>query len=162
MCDTPIDCNNLPVYDCNNLPMCRGRCKIKCIDKTSSQYLKQRIINNTVRINSSLYTMNLAALTAYQKPLNNAQTNWNQMSDQYVPSYKVYNGRRSKLMPGLSPGGIGVDVKHNSYDRYLNRLKGKGPLKQGPKNNSSNYGGNGVISSCYCTTDYLANLTLHV
>jgi hypothetical protein len=31
-----------------------------------------------------------------------------------------------------TPGGIGCDIKHNSYDRYLNRLKGKGPLRRGP------------------------------
>jgi hypothetical protein len=34
--------------------------------------------------------------------------------------------------PGCqTPGGIGCDIKHNSYDRYLNRLKGKGPLRRG-------------------------------
>jgi hypothetical protein len=34
--------------------------------------------------------------------------------------------------PGCqTPGGVGVDIKHNSYDRYLNRLKGKGPLRRG-------------------------------
>jgi len=155
MCDNkPIDCNNLTVYDCSKLPMCRGRCRIHCIDKTASQYQNQRIINNTVRVQSSLYTMNLAALTAYQY---NTRVNWNQMSDQPYPSFKSNNGsRRGKLLPGSSPGGIGVDVKHNSYDRYLNRLKGKGPLKQGFKNNSGNYGGNGIINSCYCSTYYLA------
>jgi hypothetical protein len=30
-----------------------------------------------------------------------------------------------------TPGGKGCDIKHNSYDRYLNRLKGKGPLRRG-------------------------------
>ena len=24
----------------------------------------------------------------------------------------------------MTPGGVGVDVKHNSYQRYLNRKKG--------------------------------------
>lgn len=34
--------------------------------------------------------------------------------------------------PGaLSPGGIGVDIKHNSYNRYLNRIKGQGPSRRG-------------------------------
>jgi hypothetical protein len=32
----------------------------------------------------------------------------------------------------MSPGGSGVDIKHNSYDRYLNRLKGKKPIRRGP------------------------------
>jgi hypothetical protein len=31
----------------------------------------------------------------------------------------------------MNPGGVGVDIKHNSYHRYLNRLKGKGPLRRG-------------------------------
>jgi hypothetical protein len=31
----------------------------------------------------------------------------------------------------MSPGGVGVDIKHNSYDRFLNRLKGKAPLRRG-------------------------------
>jgi hypothetical protein len=35
------------------------------------------------------------------------------------------------LRPGaLSPGGKGLDIKHNSYARYLARIKGKGPLRQ--------------------------------
>ena len=35
--------------------------------------------------------------------------------------------------PGaMSPGGSGVDIKHNSYDRYLNRIKGKKPLRRDP------------------------------
>jgi hypothetical protein len=34
--------------------------------------------------------------------------------------------------PGAqSPGGVGCDIKHNSYDRYLNRIKGKAPLRRG-------------------------------
>jgi hypothetical protein len=38
----------------------------------------------------------------------------------------------TRLRPGaLSPGGLGVDIKHNSYDRYLNRIKGRGPLRRG-------------------------------
>ena len=38
---------------------------------------------------------------------------------------------RTRLRPGaLSPGGTGVDIKHNSYHRYLARLKGKGPVLQ--------------------------------
>jgi hypothetical protein len=36
------------------------------------------------------------------------------------------------LRPGaLSPGGSGVDIKHNSYERYLNRLKGRAPVRRG-------------------------------
>ena len=68
------------------------------------------------------------------------------MSDRPVPSvqratiptgfYHSLNGRHTSYTssrPGCqTPGGVGCDIKHNSYDRYLNRLKGKGPLRRGP------------------------------
>jgi hypothetical protein len=115
-------------------------------DTPANQYQRQKIIQNTVRVASSLYTMNLGALNAYTKPTP-ATYNvcWNQMSDRPVPSVqKTYvptgtnnslNNRHSSVTsskPGSqSPGGIGCDIKHNSYDRYLNRLKGKAPLRRG-------------------------------
>jgi hypothetical protein len=61
------------------------------------------------------------------------------MSDRAIPSQQLVvtprtgSTRRSitALRPGsLSPGGVGVDIKHNSYDRYLAKLKGKGPLRR--------------------------------
>jgi hypothetical protein len=125
----------------------------------ANQYQIQKLIQNTVRVYSSLYTMNLAALNAYEVPDTNYQVvdiagtnyltspgvNWNQMSDRRQPhkqfatasgsTYGASSTRRTvtRLQPGaLSPGGHGVDIKHNSYDRYLNRLKGKGPVRRGP------------------------------
>ena len=125
----------------------------------ASQYQRQKIIQNTVRVYASLYTMNLGALSAYQRPLPKYQTveqagtpylvapgvYWNQMSDRRSPSIqkvKTASGStyhssstRNTIVrdrPGaMSPGGIGVDIKHNSYDRYLNRLKGKAPIRRG-------------------------------
>ena len=112
----------------------------------ADQYQKLKLIQNTVRVYSSLYTSNLGSLTAYKKPTA-ATYNvcWNQMSDRPVPSVQrasiptgfnnSLNGRHSSVTsskPGSqTPGGVGCDIKHNSYDRYLNRLKGKGPLKRG-------------------------------
>lgn len=126
----------------------------------ATQYQQQKIIQNTVRVKSSLYTMNLGALNVYQRPRttfslvdNSGSTyvvppsvNWNQMSDRKDPhvqtvvtgsgsTYGASSTKRTitRLRPGaLSPGGSGVDIKHNSYDRYLNRLKGKGPVRRGP------------------------------
>ena len=67
---------------------------------------------------ASLYTMNLGALTSSNNSSNDIC--WNQMSDRIAPSvqHAVKNrfGRQS-------PGGVGCDIKHNSYERYLNRLK---------------------------------------
>lgn len=145
-----------------------GPCSIHCkrtsnhnlaSDNPTSQYQRQKIIQNTVRVYASLYTANLASLAGYQKPLNKPQllqqngspylvpprVYWNQMSDRARPSHqttKVASGSTyhssstrhsiTRNRPGaMSPGGIGVDIKHNSYDRYLNKLKGKAPLRRG-------------------------------
>lgn len=137
---------------------CRG-CNTNLNGNTpAQQYQRLKLIQNTVRVYSSLYSMNLAALNAYEVPDSNYQVvnipgatyiaspgvNWNQMSDRREPhkqfanaSGSTYGGNSLKrtitrLRPGaLSPGGSGVDIKHNSYDRYLNRLKGKAPVRRG-------------------------------
>jgi len=138
---------------------CRGCNKNLTSNNPSSQYQRQKLIQNTVRVYSSLYTMNLAGLSGYQKPLNKYQlveqngtfylapprVYWNQMSDRAVPAnqtVKIASGSTyhtsstrhtiTRNRPGaMSPGGIGVDIKHNSYDRYLNKIKGKAPLRRG-------------------------------
>jgi len=145
-----------------------AQCDIKCgrrcnqnlaSNNPASQYQKQKLIQNTVRVSASLYTMNLAGLSSYQKPLNKYQlvqqngttyvapayVYWNQMSDRARPSHqinKVTSGSTyhssstrhtiTRHRPGaMSPGGFGVDIKHNSYNRYLNKIKGKAPLRRG-------------------------------
>jgi hypothetical protein len=116
----------------------------------ADQYQKLKLIQNTVRVQGSLYTANLGPLSAYKKPISDPQAQlygvcWNQMSDRPVPSVQratVPTGYNSSMnrrhtsvtssKPGSqTPGGKGCDIKHNSYDRYLNRLKGKGPLRRG-------------------------------
>ena len=150
---------NTAVSPCYTDPSCRGCNKNMASNNPATQYQRQKIIQNTVRVKSSLYTMNLGALSVYQKPNliykladNSGSTylvppgvNWNQMSDRKEPHVQVvktgsgstYGASSTKhtitrLRPGaLSPGGSGVDIKHNSYERYLNRLKGKGPVRRG-------------------------------
>ena len=112
----------------------------------ANQYQRLKLIQNTVRVYSSLYTSNLGPLNAYVKPTNATYgVCWNQMSDRPIPSVQkatIPTGSNTTLnrkhtsvtssRPGCqTPGGIGCDIKHNSYDRYLNRLKGKGPLRRG-------------------------------
>ena len=116
----------------------------------AEQYQKLKLIQNTVRVYGSLYIDNLGALTAYKKPISDPNKGfygvcWNQMSDRPVPSvqratiptgYATSMNRRhtsvTSSRPGCqTPGGVGCDIKHNSYDRYLNRLKGKGPMRRG-------------------------------
>ncbi len=155
------------------------------------RYQTQKLIQKTVRVPESVYTMCLGASTVYQAPDKNytmidatgspyiapPSVNWNQMSDRRQPhkqtlvtsSGSTYGGnslRRSlvRMRPGcMSPGGSGCDIKHNSYDRYLNRIKGKTPLKRGvipvtfdkPFNPAYPFYGNkqmklGIINGCNC------------
>jgi hypothetical protein len=126
---------------------------------SADQYQKLKVIQDTVRVYSSLYTSNLGPLTAYTHPpvgswvktpsgqyfIGGYGVCWNQMSDRPVPSvqkasiptgYATSMNRRhtsvTSSKPGSqTPGGIGCDIKHNYYNRYLNRLKGKGPMRRG-------------------------------
>jgi hypothetical protein len=103
-----------------------------------------KLIQNTVRVPSSEYTMNKSALNVYIRPQINPTkslygVNWNQMSDRAVPSVLKTNvpshGNSTKYsLTRMRPGstcaaGKGVDIKHGSYDRYLARLKGKSVLR---------------------------------
>jgi hypothetical protein len=138
---------------------CRGCNQNLASNNPASQYQRQKLIQNTVRVASSLYTMNLAGLSGYQKPLSTYQlvnqpgtpyiappsVYWNQMSDRAKPGDQVvktasgstYHGSSTRhtilrCRPGaMSPGGVGVDIKHNSYERRLNKLKGRAPLRRG-------------------------------
>ena len=116
-----------------------GRCSGLCGDYIATQLvaLKKR------RLSSSLYLSNLAAITSNGPQGENDplpeyyNVNWRQSSDRnrpsVVPTTSVVptrgNSLRStitRLRPGaMQSGGSGVDVKHNSYHRYLNRLKGQ-------------------------------------
>ena len=92
------------------------------------QYQKQKLIQNTVRVPSSLYIANLAPLSAYKPAILSPDeglygVNWNQMSDRPVAGIQL-------------SGGKGCDIKNNSYIRYLNRLKGKGVLRRGAVNDT--------------------------
>ena len=149
-------------YNPKNEPFiyrCRGCNNNLSSNDPASQYQRQKIIQKTVRVMASVFTMNLGALSGYQRPnltykvvdvsgsnyLVSPGVNWNQMSDRREPHIQVvkngagsgYHSSSTKRTitsnrPGaMSPGGAGVDIKHNSYDRYLNRLKGKAPMRRG-------------------------------
>jgi hypothetical protein len=148
------------------------RCRNCDTNLTSSapadQYQRLKLIQNTVRVPSSVYTMNLGALSAYAKPTDATQgVCWNQMSDRPVPS--VQKSTRTSSRPGgQNPGVKGCDIKHNSYERRLNRLKGNALLKRGPVPANFGYpvastrsnpvsGGKtmktNIVSGCACSPD---------
>lgn len=139
----------------NSCPSCFSACGGSCRsygcnanlanNSPASQYQRQKLIWNTVRVPASLYISDLAALASYESPLPKFKVNWNQMSDRRNRSFQptlvaggsFYHASSVKntitrCRPGAGcPGGYGVDVKHNSYYRYMNRLKAQGPIRRG-------------------------------
>ncbi len=137
----------MPLYLLNSCGDCSGGTVVtsnagRCVTCGASlpdlTEITQKRMWNQVRAPSSSYTMNIAALNVVGSADNKAlaqygNVNWNQASDRNRPSVQtVYvpsrgNSTRStqtSARPGAaSPGGKGVDVKHNSYDRYLARKK---------------------------------------
>ena len=106
----------------------------------ASRTQTQKIIRNLVRQNASLYTDSLATANVYNGENTVAAINWNQMSDRNhahiqknIVSTRGSSTKRTitRCRPGAgSPGGTGVDVKHDSYSRYLARVKGKSCSKK--------------------------------
>jgi surface protein len=100
-----------------------------------TQYQRLKLMQNTVRVSSSLYSMNAGALNVgTQSQTGDTPVHWNQMSDRPIAHIQTqrYSMKSSvAVRPGnMSPGGIGCDIKHNSYDRYLARIKAAGPLRK--------------------------------
>ena len=114
------------------------RCDSNCPNGSAYVHITQKIIQRQVRVPSSLVAMNLGAFNVRggtaNKPLGTfANVNQSQASDRarfgiqtrYVPSRGNSTiGSVTRNRPGsLGPAGAGVDVKHNSYARYLARKK---------------------------------------
>ena len=89
---------------------------------------RQKQMQNVVRVPSSLYTMNLASL----------HVNSNNISGPDVARGK-YNAS-DRLQPHGKGKNIGVDIKHNSYDRYLARKKSQYLKTEQPNNFVPKYG----------------------
>lgn len=164
MIPAPIDNENpdgLKMQQCyTEAPQKVGRWNV-----CNGPYVKmnnQKKIWNTVRVPSSEYTMNKSALTVYSgKKSWNSQSDRNQYSNTVrdVPSHG--NSTKTSLTrcrPGAcSAKGKGVDIKHNSYDRYLAKLKGRGPLRTQKNNvnpavqgNKTKSYGIAYSSLCFC------------
>ena len=182
MSNSECHCNGGIVY---GISQCRGcGCTYTCYYDDSGNLIcnapicspadlteiTQKRMWNTVRVPASEYTMNLKSLIVYQQPTLSTGVNWNQMSDRALPSNSNIANKvtvpshgnsikysTTKERPGSQrPGGIGVDVKHGSYVRYLARLKGKGPLRtQNPSIANIPLQGNkiksyGIVNSMSC------------
>ena len=142
--DKPSQCKRCPEFGCcteNCFGCDTGGCKL------AFREAQQKKIWNQVRVSSSMYMMNLNALSVFNSRSKQRREGinqygefvpailpWNQMSDRLTPSCQVVitpshgnslRGTKTAHKPGAgSPGGCGVDVKHGSYARYLARKKG--------------------------------------
>jgi len=135
----PVKINIIIIYmacNCNYNALSRSNC-VSCLNienATGKASISQKRIWNQVRAPASTYVMNLSSFTsAAQRLVSKTNVNWNQMSDSVSaaqqPSLNPTHGNSLKRTltsdrPGAAtPGGKGVDVKHDSYARYLNRKK---------------------------------------
>lgn len=134
----------------------QARCRGDCLPNLN---VRNKRINGTVRVSSSEYQMNKASGLSTQniifnrfqpKPVYERDDlklhQWNQSSDRAFPSRMIRpnnvnvpshgNSTKTSLTrhrPGAGAGGRqdGVDLKHNSYHRYLLKKKGLKPLRGG-------------------------------
>jgi len=147
---------------------------------------KNKVITNLVRIPSSLYTSNLESVVASHDLFTHitdkklyyiGKPGGSQASDRArfsgsklqfnrtVPSRGNSTKRsQTSMRPGSqAPGGIGVDVKHNSYQRYLLKkkglyaLQGSYPLGENSKRIENNkYKKGEVIAGCKCIKENIS------
>lgn len=142
---------------------------------------KNKVITNLVRIPASLYMSNLESVVASHDLFANltdktkhyyiGHPGSSQASDRArfsgsrlkfnrtVPSRGDSTKRsQTSMRPGSqAPGGIGVDVKHNSYQRYLLKKKGLYALpgssalgKNNKRIENNKYRKGEVITGCDC------------
>lgn len=149
-------------YYSSNVIGCKGCACSKC-GSSFDEFMIQKNIQKQTGISSSTYLNNLVPFEVTKNQnfyKNQGLPNYSKVSsDRIKPSNlnnmnRVVNrntsslkGSKTSLKPGsLAPGGIGVDIKHNSYDRYLAKLKVKNlrpkessftdNVKQGNKKNN--------------------------
>jgi hypothetical protein len=164
VCNCNISVLNTYNNEPNSTMGCTGICSSASESfQNSSPQTYQKVIWNQVRVPSSLYTMNKSAF-AIGFDRSTTSTN-NPSSDRQEPSFQSQslpshgNSLRTtitRLKPGAGmTGGSGVDIKHNSYARYLGRKKTCNLQTQQMSPSTSSYpnAGNkremvGLISGC--------------
>jgi hypothetical protein len=149
------DCSCNPNIICNPVIQCRS-----CIGLIDTSLNTQKIIQYQVRAPSSMYIMNLGTMHVaanYRKSINGkynpSDRNTPHITLNPIPSHgNSTRSSQTSLRPGsMRPGGIGVDIKHNSYDRYLAKLKANKLKTQSTStiaiqgNKTRNYG---MLSNC--------------
>lgn len=95
---------------------------------------QRRIWSMGIRQPSNMYMTRLGSLNTHDCT-NTDCTPQNNLSDRFVPSISKSTVKRNSSStrstrtgnrPGaMTPGGVGVDQKHGSYERYLNNKRGQ-------------------------------------
>ena len=167
-------------YILNNVTTCKS-----CINGSSdNKFITQKKIQKQTNVEVSTYINNLVPYIVtknqnnYKFDKNNVSKLSKNSSDRLYLSNSMSNlktysinrntsslkGSKISLKPGsLAPGGIGVDSKYASYERYLAKIKAKNlkpheslqatNAKQGNKKNNIslfNYSSNSIKCSIHC------------
>lgn len=106
---------------------CSTSCNIGSNCEWNKQVSTQKKIWKLTGASSSQYQENLTAMSVIDS-LGPCIKHWRQDSDRQSPGHSTYYVPRSRTRDRPGGSGIisdGVDVKHNSYARYLVRKKGK-------------------------------------
>ena len=139
-CGNIFDCGNIDCHNETKQHCSVTRCEKICEGYDSVETFKAnwKKIQKTVGVSSSEYFMNKAALTVWSGIKDSAESS--NASDRknlvgpmtFTTSRHPNSVTRTKLSlkPGsMNPGGVGTDVKNNSYARYLAIKKGKKILR---------------------------------
>jgi hypothetical protein len=150
----PTDCDFISI---NTPPRCTTCVPMDAESLAVLQNTIQRKIWKTTGLSSSHYsntlsTHHILGTSSNQPKAEYSNVNWNQMSDRAVPSIQTAyvptrasskHSTTTALRPGaLGPAGVGVDIKHGSYARYLAKRKASS-LKTIGKN---------TIPACECSS----------
>ena len=128
---------NTTVIGCKGCTCIESNC-----GSSFDEFMIQKNIQKQTGVSSSTYINNLVpfkvvknqnlyknqGLPGYSKVSSDRiySSNLNNTNRQVNRNTSSLKGSRTSLKPGcLAPGGVGVDIKHNSYDRYLAKLKVK-------------------------------------
>ena len=136
-----------------------SRCGVNCTGYDSAEVLKakHKKVQKTVGVSSSEYAMNKASLMVFKNKrdssdmVNNASDKLQTAVSKNTPRHANSLMRtKFSLRPGaMNPGGKGVDVKHNSYARYLARKKGQRALRAEQQTNNTDVKKHNIVTGYY-------------
>ena len=127
-CQEIIGCNISYSID---LPVCGINCPPDPIERNRFNYLNsQQKIFKLVRLSSSQYQDKLISNQVLGSIKCSNEKQWNQTSDRIKAGQPTAYVPRKRM--GIRPGGLGtggsksagVDIKHNSYARFIAKKRG--------------------------------------